>query len=374
MMPPKRFTRPRALRTATPPLGVHARRPCRTRSRAESAGRGRRAPARPGTGPSQKVQYCGVIAESDVLQQLEDDGADDAAVQPAGAADRPASASRRRSDGTRTRRARRSPWSARAARRPRRRSRPPTCRPRPAARRTGMPIAIARSRLSRIALQRRTRTANARAAARTKNSTSSTVSEYQAAVRPDRSNSKRPSSGPMTTPCRPSEPPVSQSSLLASSSRIRATPSVTISRVRSLPRWMVTETSRAPAPSPPRPPPARPTSGSGITCLANSAAGVRAHAEEGRVAERHDAGVAQHQVERNREQRHDRDLIDDQRVAGQQHRRRESRAATAAAPTAASGGCAQQRLLRAGCAASRLAAPRTNRPCGRQTRITIIRL
>ena len=37
--------------------------------------------------PSQKVQYCGVIADSAVLHQLEDDGADHAAIEPAGAAD-----------------------------------------------------------------------------------------------------------------------------------------------------------------------------------------------------------------------------------------------------------------------------------------------
>ena len=42
--------------------------------------------------------------------------------------------------------------------------------------------------------------------------------------------------------------------------------------------------------------------------------GVRADAEERRVAERDDAGVAQDEVEREREQRQDRDLVDQRRV------------------------------------------------------------
>ena len=75
----------------------------------------------------------------------------------------------------------------------------------------------------------------------------------------------------MTTPCSPSAPPVSQSSLLASSSRIRPTPSVTISRVRSLPRMMVNEQA-APSSVAVTMPTASPTSGSGMTSLANSAA------------------------------------------------------------------------------------------------------
>ena len=75
----------------------------------------------------------------------------------------------------------------------------------------------------------------------------------------------------MVTPCRPSAPPVSQSSLLASSNRISVSPSVTMMRVRSVPRRMVSENS-APSSVPATVPTSRPTSGSGMTCLANSAA------------------------------------------------------------------------------------------------------
>jgi hypothetical protein len=75
----------------------------------------------------------------------------------------------------------------------------------------------------------------------------------------------------MVTPCKPSEPPVSQSSLLASSSNSKAMPSVTMSRVRSVPRMMVNEQT-APSAVAATMPTARPTSGSGITCLANNAA------------------------------------------------------------------------------------------------------
>ena len=103
------------------------------------------------------------------------------------------------------------------------------------------------------------------------NSNSKTLSEYQAATRPLRSNSKRPSRGPITTPCKPSAPPVSQSSLLASSIRIKPTPNVTISRVRSVPRMMVALHS-APSKVALAMPTASPTSGSGMTNLANSAA------------------------------------------------------------------------------------------------------
>ena len=82
VMPPKRFSRPRVSRTI-----VAHRSACRTRST------GRISRSRPTSTsttrnrPSQKVQYCGVQADDQVVQQLEDDGAEDAAVQVAGAAD-----------------------------------------------------------------------------------------------------------------------------------------------------------------------------------------------------------------------------------------------------------------------------------------------
>ena len=88
-----------------------------------------------------------------------------------------------------------------------------------------------------------------------------------------------------------------------------ATPSVTISRVRSVPRRtsaLVTRPS-TPAASVPT---ASPTQRVGHHVLGEQRRGVGADAEERRVAERHDAGVTQDQIERHREQREDRDLVD----------------------------------------------------------------
>ena len=75
----------------------------------------------------------------------------------------------------------------------------------------------------------------------------------------------------MTTPCRPSAPPVMSSNLFASSYSTSAMPIVTISRVRSVPRTIIGLVAR-PSTAPIAVPTASPTSGSGITCLANSAA------------------------------------------------------------------------------------------------------
>ena len=103
---------------------------------------------------------------------------------------------------------------------------------------------------------------------------------------------------------------------------------------------------------------------------------VRPHAEEGRMAERHDAGVAQDQVQRDGEHRQQRDLVGQQSVLGQgeprQRERREERELPAA-PARMPG----QRLLHIR-QASVVAwgvhrAPfRTKRPCGRHSRITIM--
>ena len=98
---------------------------------------------------------------------------------------------------------------------------------------------------------------------------------------------------------------------------------------------------------------------------------VGAQAEEGGVAERHDAGVSEHQVQRHREQRHDRDLVDQCGMAGQQHRRNQRDDPQHRLPRLPAAG-PPQRLLRVRHAD--FPARRTNRPCGRQIRITIIRL
>ena len=70
--------------------------------------------------PIQKVQYCGVSAESDVVQQLEGDGADDAAIQVAGAADHQHQQHVGAAVEVEHVERREAAWSAPAARRPRR--------------------------------------------------------------------------------------------------------------------------------------------------------------------------------------------------------------------------------------------------------------
>ena len=208
-----------------------------------------------------------------VVHHLERDRADQRRRTASRCRRSPAPASRRRCGGTRARRARRSRWSAPAARRPRRPSPRRACRPPPGARCTDMPIAIARSRLSRSACsddaERRMHDAP-RDSRKATNSTDQRIARRPCGRR-GRTRSG-PSSGPITTPCRPSAPPVSQSSLLASSSRIRRH-----AQRHHQPRQVgAAQDQRAasarPAARPRAMPTARPTSGSGITCLANSAA------------------------------------------------------------------------------------------------------
>ena len=78
--------------------------------------------------PIQKYQYCGVDAGELVARHHEDDGADEPAVEPAGAAEHQDHQHVGRALEARARRARRSRWSAPAARRRCRRSRRRSCR------------------------------------------------------------------------------------------------------------------------------------------------------------------------------------------------------------------------------------------------------
>jgi hypothetical protein len=55
--------------------------------------------------------------------------------------------------------------------------------------------------------------------------------------------------------------------------------------------------------------------------LAEQPRDVGAEAEEGGVAEGHDAGVAEDQVERHREQRDDGDLVEDEMASGEEEQR-----------------------------------------------------
>ena len=59
--------------------------------------------------------------------------------------------------------------------------------------------------------------------------------------------------------------------------------------------------------------------------LGNEACGVGAEAEEGRVAQRDDAGVTEDEVERQREQRARRDLARQHQVVGRHHERQQRR-------------------------------------------------
>ena len=102
------------------------------------------------------------------------------------------------------------------------------------------------------------------------------------------------------------------SSRLAISHRTSATPSVTISRVRSEPRStrkLVTKPSTVAAQAGDE---QRQHRLLDDAVLGEEARDIGAEAEERRVAERDDAGIAEQQVEREREQAEDRDLGEDQ--------------------------------------------------------------
>ena len=57
--------------------------------------------------------------------------------------------------------------------------------------------------------------------------------------------------------------------------------------------------------------------------LGKQRGGICAGAKEGGMPERDDAGVTQHQIERDCKQRHDRDFADQQRMAGHYQRRQQ---------------------------------------------------
>ena len=87
---------------------------------------------------------------------------------------------------------------------------------------------------------------------------------------------------------------------------------------------------------------ASPTSGSPITVLRQEPGHVGAEPEEGGVAERHDAGIAEDEVEGEREETDDRDLVEDEMALGQEEQGRgghepEDDLAQAPAPPAAQG-------------------------------------
>ena len=182
-----------------------------------------------------------------------------------------------------------------------------------------MPIAAARSGLSRIA---RSDMPNGEWTIRraTRNSTNRTARLYANAVRPERSNANSPSSGFIAMPCSPSAPPVIDAAGWRSRPAASATPSVTIRRVRSVPR-STRKLVAKPSSVATRGADGEAQQRIAARVLREQAGGIRAEPEERGVTERHDAGVAEDEIERQREQRHDRDLVADQRLAGQREER-----------------------------------------------------
>ena len=184
---------------------------------------------------------------------------------------------------------------------------------------------------------------------------------------------KRPSTGAIET-LRPSAPPVIAELRLASSPSISATPIVTISRVRSEPRSssgaVASPSARGERAGDRR---ARAV-GIGETLAREDRRGVGAEAEEGRVTERDDAGQAEDEIERKREQAGDQNLVEESRARGK---------ARIAARIASQNTISRQRhrSRRRKCAASRARcgdaasgahrpSPLANSPCGRRISVT----
>jgi hypothetical protein len=100
--------------------------------------------------------------------------------------------------------------------------------------------------------------------------------------------------------------------------------------------------------------------------LGEQAGAVGTETEERRMPERDDAGVAEDQVEREREQRQDRDFVDQRGMRDQHHGQRPQHDPgddLQRVPARA----LQQRVLQV-----HRAPWRTNKPCGRHSRIAII--
>ncbi len=269
------------------------------------------------------------------------------------------------------RRARRRRSSGRAARRRRRHRRRRACRPRSGARRTGTPSADARSGLRRIVISDRPNGECTIAARQQEQHEQRRRGCRHRRCGRTRSNSKWPSSWRHHDALQAVGAAGDvRRSALATSPSTSATPSVTIRRVRSLPRSTRKLVSEAQRPRRPRWRRRAPASGSRGDVLGQKAGGVGADAEEGGVAQRDDAGIAQDQVEREREQGEDRDLVQDQVLARRQEQRGEGQQpehdlGPAPARRAARGLAAAVIVPRSSCA-------RANRPCGRSTSTTIM--
>ena len=188
------------------------------------------------------------------------------------------------------------------------------------------------------------------------------------------SKANRPRIGCISMPCNPSVPPVMSEKRSASASSSSAMPSVTIRRVRSTPR-ITRKLVTKPSAMATRPATTSAITGSVMTpCKRQQARRIGADAEERGMAERNDAGIAEDQIEREREQGQPHDIRHDQIAGGKQERaskRQNPERDLAPAPARAGAGVDVRRRLARSWRAQR-AAVRPNRPFGRQIRITII--
>ena len=168
-------------------------------------------------------------------------------------------------------------------------------------------------------------------------------------------------------PERPLAPPVN-SSRLAASPRIEATPTVIIRRVRSDPRRI-----RKLLAKPISPAAAAPARRAEDRIAGNlqreQPGGIGADAEEGGVTERQDAGMAENEIEREGEKAENGDVVDEQQPA-----REDERGGEGGEPErqlkGMRGGAAAEEIMRR--RSAHRASPR--RPCGRQSRIATITL
>ena len=157
------------------------------------------------------------------------------------------------------------------------------------------------------------RTANGSAAARPgRPGTGRRANRHRRCSRRDRTRTCR-RAATSCTPCRPSAPPVSQCALLAASCSSRPRPSVIMISARWRKRAMMKLVSIADqAGDRRRDQQARERLAP--AGLGDEPGGIGAEAEERGMAERDDAGIAEDQIEREREQRRDGDLARERQI------------------------------------------------------------
>ena len=173
-------------------------------------------------------------------------------------------------------------------------------------------------------------------------------------------------------PCNPSAPPVIRVALLASSESMAATTRVCISRVRPVVRRMM-----APLASPTRPAAMRGREEAAdrlAPAIGGEDAGrIGAGAEERGMPERDDAGIAQHQIEREREQDGGEDLRAQRQIVRKHEigRDRQQPGQGLERPQAVPGRKRVELTGRRDVVGSRHQA-RPNRPRGRHSRIAMV--